>query len=614
MKDFVRKTMKTDQIDKVDLTDLKKVIEGDGLINRMKYRRQVGALMNGKRPVVAKHQIMKLEHVQAENIDVSEKNVRWGFSCLHYSVSEASGSLKIQIINKTKEAGTVRVITEDQEAIDGEDYIGIDQKLEFAHGQATQFVEVVIKDDDDWEPDEDFFVQLKDPESGSNLKGKDCRTRVTIIDDDKPGQVCFKETKGIKALANEQFCTVELLRKNGSDGIVTVNYKTVQLDKTDHTATPGVDYVEKKGTVTFEAKESFATIKIEILKLEDDAVRDDVFGIQLEKITPEGAKLSKKAFQLINIVTDVEGKKKQEALQQLMQKIEDEEETTWGSQFVKACMLHPTKNDEGVIEDISALDGFLHFATIGWKLFFAFIPPPHYAGGWACFICSLAFIGFVTYIVGQFADLFGCVLGIKPAVTAITFVALGTSLPDTFASMAAASAEKYADAAIGNVTGSNSVNVFLGLGLPWVIAILWEGSNVATKGYDVEAQAKAMSTPASPVQWSNSNYFVPAGSLGFSVAVFVICAVICIFTLVIRRKVVGGELGGSDNGRLGSMCFLISLWVLYITLSILQAYKIGGLDELTMGIRTDLYNPNCKCNTDIKKFDACNTAFANAQK
>jgi len=94
-------------------------------------------------------------------------------------------------------------------------------------------------------------------------------------------------------------------------------------------------------------------------------------------------------------------------------------------------------------------------------------------GGWACFFGSLAFIGIVTAVVGEFANLFGCVLGIKPAITAITFVALGTSLPDTFASMAAAQAEKYADSAVGNVTGSNSVNVFLGLGLPWVIAASW---------------------------------------------------------------------------------------------------------------------------------------------
>ena len=56
-----------------------------------------------------------------------------------------------------------------------------------------------------------------------------------------------------------------------------------------------------------------------------------------------------------------------------------------------------------------------------------------------------------------------------------SFVALGTSLPDTFASRIAAKNEKTADNAIGNVTGSNSVNVFLGLGLPWVVAaIYWQ--------------------------------------------------------------------------------------------------------------------------------------------
>ena len=57
--------------------------------------------------------------------------------------------------------------------------------------------------------------------------------------------------------------------------------------------------------------------------------------------------------------------------------------------------------------------------------------------------------------------------------TAISFVALGTSLPDTFASKAAAVNEKTADNAIGNVTGSNSVNVFLGLGIPWMIASIY---------------------------------------------------------------------------------------------------------------------------------------------
>jgi solute carrier family 8 (sodium/calcium exchanger) len=44
--------------------------------------------------------------------------------------------------------------------------------------------------------------------------------------------------------------------------------------------------------------------------------------------------------------------------------------------------------------------------------------------------------------------------------------------------MQAAQQEKHADAAVGNVTGSNSVNVFLGLGLPWVIAASYEATSI----------------------------------------------------------------------------------------------------------------------------------------
>jgi len=118
-----------------------------------------------------------------------------------------------------------------------------------------------------------------------------------------------------------------------------------------------------------------------------------------------------------------------------------------------------------------------HFTSIFWKLIFAFVPPVRWGGGWPAFICALTFIGAVTAIVGEAASMFGCELGVPDSVTAITFVALGTSLPDTFASMTAAKSSDSADSAIGNVTGSNSVNVFLGLGLPWAIASVYQESD-----------------------------------------------------------------------------------------------------------------------------------------
>jgi len=141
---------------------------------------------------------------------------------------------------------------------------------------------------------------------------------------------------------------------------------------------------------------------------------------------------------IVNIVTDTKVKKEQEALAQLLQKIEDEEAITWKGQFINACMLHPTKNEEGDIVDVEAMDAFIHFATIGWKLIFSIVPPPHMCGGWACFLGALSMIGVCTFVVGDFANVFGCTVGLKTTCTAISFVALGTSLPDTFASMTAA--------------------------------------------------------------------------------------------------------------------------------------------------------------------------------
>lgn len=112
----------------------------------------------------------------------------------------------------------------------------------------------------------------------------------------------------------------------------------------------------------------------------------------------------------------------------------------------------------------------------------------------------------------------GCVVGLKPTFTAITVVAIGTSLPDTFASMKAARDSETADAAIGNVTGSNAVNVFLGLGLPWVIACL-------------DAQANKDKYLA------GNKYVTPPGALGFTVILFLITSIICFITLIIRRNV-----------------------------------------------------------------------------
>ena len=128
------------------------------MLSRIKYRKQVGNAMTGKRPVIEKGEIFKAEHALAENLDEKSKNADFGFKCLHYSVSESSGSLRVIVVNKRKAAARVRVRTIDAEAVAGEDYGAVDEVLTFKSGEAQQSIDVKIFDDDSWEPDEDFHI------------------------------------------------------------------------------------------------------------------------------------------------------------------------------------------------------------------------------------------------------------------------------------------------------------------------------------------------------------------------------------------------------------------------------------------------------------------------
>lgn len=216
-------------------------------------------------------------------------------------------------------------------------------------------------------------------------------------------------------------------------------------------------------------------------------------------------------------------------------------------------MLGPQIDDENlIVENVTVSEAILHFITMFWKVIFSIVPPREWGGGWPAFGVALMLIGIVTAIVGDVAGLFGCVIGLKMPVTGITLVALGTSLPDTFASMTAAKTSDCADSAVGNVTGSNSVNVFLGMGLPYLFATYWNES--------------VMDPP--------QLYSTPSGEMALAVILFLITSVICFALLIVRRKFVGGELGGPPMSKYASAGFLCLLWVIFV---IILSMKVYGL-------------------------------------
>lgn len=52
--------------------------------------------------------------------------------------------------------------------------------------------------------------------------------------------------------------------------------------------------------------------------------------------------------------------------------------------------------------------------------------------GWLAFVVSIFIIGVQTALVGDLASHFGCSVGVKDTITAISFIALGTSVPGSY--------------------------------------------------------------------------------------------------------------------------------------------------------------------------------------
>ena len=78
---------------------------------------------------------------------------------------------------------------------------------------------------------------------------------VTIIDDDKPGFLSFAEKRNnIKHVATEIECKIIVDRTNGSDGRITCDYATEEVENiVEHRrARKGVDFEHIEGTLTFE--------------------------------------------------------------------------------------------------------------------------------------------------------------------------------------------------------------------------------------------------------------------------------------------------------------------------------------------------------------------------
>lgn len=91
---------------------------------------------------------------------------------------------------------------------------------------------------------------------------------------------------------------------------------------------------------------------------------------------------------------------------------------------------------------------------------------------------------------------------------------------------------------------SNSVNIYIGIGFPWLIDTLY---NFIALG--------------EPLRIKNAN------GLSFSLLVFFCTSAGCIAVLVLRRVTLGAELGGPRLWGWLTSVYLMMLWIIFVVLS-----------------------------------------------
>ncbi|KAG8389497.1 hypothetical protein BUALT_Bualt02G0235600 [Buddleja alternifolia] len=243
-----------------------------------------------------------------------------------------------------------------------------------------------------------------------------------------------------------------------------------------------------------------------------------------------------------------------DSLEQSPQEITPEKDnflSIWKQQFFDAFVLESPESAKLNNTCLRLAKAFWELLLMPWRILFAFVPPYQIAHGWIAFICSLIFISWIAYIVTKLTDLISCVTGINAYVIAFTALAAGTSWPDLVASKIAAERQTTADSAIANITCSNSVNIYVGIGVPWLIDTL----------YNFFAYNE-------PLRIEN------ASGLSFSLLVYFATSIGCIGVLVFRRLTLGAELGGPKLWAWVTSFYFMLLWLVFVVLSSLRVSGI----------------------------------------
>ncbi len=93
------------------------------------------------------------------------------------------------------------------------------------------------------------------------------------------------------------------------------------------------------------------------------------------------------------------------------------------------------------------------------------------------FFVSILFVAGISWVLVDSAVLFAETVGVPPVIVALTILAGGTSVPDLLSSIIVAR-QGRGEMAVANAVGSNIFDILVGLGLPWLIVLLFRSPTI----------------------------------------------------------------------------------------------------------------------------------------
>lgn len=224
-----REILKVTDVAQADINELLQVLQPDSLLERFAYRKQANMGTN-KEFIKLKGSKGQVDHSNDAGKVVNESEVAC-FKCLHYSVTESSGTVEITILNKRQQEMTIGVRTVEDTATSPKYFTRYEEEIYFQPRDTEKKIQIEIIDDDEWNPDLDFFVEIYDISNNERLSGDDTKCKVTILDEDFPGNIGF-EASEIKAHKTWDKVDVVVTRSEGCDGKIACMIKTEPLTET----------------------------------------------------------------------------------------------------------------------------------------------------------------------------------------------------------------------------------------------------------------------------------------------------------------------------------------------------------------------------------------------